>query len=294
MRNFFFFAAGIVFLALAKAKNVLRGYATPKPFDVSETDRCVEYDFGVVDRWLSRLEAYAPDSGPLEGKSVLELGPGSDLGIGLYLLSKGCATYHACDVNPLMDRVPDRFYEAVFARMAGRIDGARIEVLREQLREARAGRPSRLAVVVREDFDLGAAVGEGAIDRVFSQAAFEHFDDVEATVGQLGAVCKPGAILVAEVDLKTHSRWICDRDPNNIYRYPAWLYRVFRFRGSPNRLRPFHYAEILERNGWTDVRMECLNRCGDPARDCSGLDPEFTDLRNQMDWLSMSLCARKK
>lgn len=41
LRNSFFYVAGIGFLALAKAKNILKGYSSPKPFDISESERCI-------------------------------------------------------------------------------------------------------------------------------------------------------------------------------------------------------------------------------------------------------------
>ena len=55
-----------------------------------------------------------------------------------------------------------------------------------------------------------------SIDFVFSQAAFEHFENIYQTFEQISVITKPGAIMIAVVDLKTHSRWIRDRDPNNI------------------------------------------------------------------------------
>src|SRR3990167_1872124 len=99
LQDTFFYTAGIGFLALAKAKNILQGYSSPKPFNFSEAARCIEYDIGVVEHWLSYLQEYTHNSNSLVGKNVLELGPGSDLGIGIYLLSKGCLQYKACDVN---------------------------------------------------------------------------------------------------------------------------------------------------------------------------------------------------
>ena len=57
-------------------------------------------------------------------------------------------------------------------------------------------------------------------------------------------------MIVAEVDLMTHSRWIREKDPLNIYRYPQWLYRLFYFRGQPNRVRPSRYREAFQRLGW--------------------------------------------
>src|SRR5581483_11657291 len=94
LRGMFFYTTGVGFLALAKAKNILQGYSTPKPFDCSETERCVEYDMGVVEQWLSHLQKYTNGSYQLAGKTVLELGPGSDLGTGIYLLAKGCSQYN--------------------------------------------------------------------------------------------------------------------------------------------------------------------------------------------------------
>jgi hypothetical protein len=56
-RGCFMYMAGLGFLILAKAKNILRGYSSPKPFELAETDRCVAYDLKGVDEWLLHLAA---------------------------------------------------------------------------------------------------------------------------------------------------------------------------------------------------------------------------------------------
>ena len=111
--------------------------------------------------------------------NVLELGPGSDLGIGIYLLSLGCAQYNACDVNDLTRTTPHSFYEALFRSIEGMNSRTNTGRLKEQLNKTRAGEPSKLNYVVRHDFDLVSAFGVATINLVFSQAAFEHFDDVD-------------------------------------------------------------------------------------------------------------------
>ena len=292
-RNAFFYMAGIVFLALAKAKNIVKGYSSPKPFDISEIDRCIAYDIGIVDHWLSLLREHTHANGSLTDKNVLELGPGSDLGIGIYLLSKGCYQYNTCDVNDLMESTPDDFYEQLFKRLESMDSQTEIDSLRRELREAKAGKPSRLNYVVRDDFDIVSAFGEATVDLVFSHAAFEHFDDIASTISELSVVCKPGAILVAAIDLRTHSRWIRDKDPNNIYRYPSYLYDAFWFRGIPNRVRPYQYKEALERFGWTDISIAPLSRLSDQNRGGSAVNNAFADDKNQMDYLSIVICARK-
>lgn len=293
LRDNFYYMIGIVFLALAKGRNILRGYSTPKPFDYSDVSRCVQYDINVVDHWLSHLRDYTPGADSLVGMNVLELGPGSDLGIGLYLLARGCARYNAIDVHDLMGFTPDRFYDQLFEQIGCLAPNVDMDCLKEQLRKAKAETPSRLNYLVRDDFDIISALGESTVDLVFSQAAFEHFDDIEAVVAQLSAVCKSGAILIAEIDLKTHTRWIRDKDPNNIYRYSDWVYDLFRFRGIPNRVRPFQYKEVFQRYGWTNIAIVPLRKLNDPERNYAGLDKAFADENNQMDCLSIVFCARK-
>jgi len=291
VRDAFMYAAGLVFLTLAKAKNIFSGYSSPKPFRLSETDRCIAYDLRVVDEWMTHLRAYAGDQLSVRGKSVLELGPGSDLGVGLYLLAQGAAIYSACDVNDLTQRAPAGFYAALIDRIAMQTPVSR-EFLESQIEGARRGAESKLRVVVSSGFDLVSSFGNDSVDIVFSQAAFEHFDDVVRTVQQLSTVCKPGAVIIAEIDLKTHSRWIRDKDPNNIYRYSNPLYRAFWFRGIPNRVRPYQYRQIFERHGWVDVSITPIERA--TGRQTAGtVNEQFRDSRNQLDFLSIVLCARK-
>ena len=98
------------------------------------------------------------------------------------------------------------------------------------------------------------------MDIVFSQAAFEHFDDVQRTIQELSAGCSSNAVAIISVDLQTHSRWIRDKDPNNIYRYPDWLYNKFYFKGTPNRVRPYEYKELFEKYGWHGCHYAYTNQ----------------------------------
>jgi SAM-dependent methyltransferase len=258
VQNALYFVAGLGFLALARAKYALQGYSTPKPFPLSETNRCIDYDIGVAENLLRYLRSYG---GSIEGSHVLELGPGSDLGVGLYVVSKGAARYTGFDRHDLATRVPSEFYRR-FAQRLGI-----------------APQMNRVRYAAEPRFDITAALEPRSIDIVLSNAAVEHFDDVERTVRQLSQVVKPGGKLVAVIDLQTHSRWIRDKDPNNIYRYPRWLYRLFYFPGQPNRVRPAAYLHYFERAGWRDVSITTettFNSVGRTVhrdfRDCPWLD----------------------
>jgi SAM-dependent methyltransferase len=290
-RNGFYYVAGLGFLSLAKAKHLLRGYSTPKTFSTADVDRCVDYDLKVVDHWLEHLHSYAGEG--VEGKDVLELGPGSDVGTGIALLARGCSSYSACDVNDLALSAADRFYERLFERLRNMPHAADLDGIAKEVEAAVERKPSRLRYVVREDFDLVATFGEASIDLVVSQAAFEHFDDVELVVEQLDRVCRPGAMIVAEVDLTTHSRWIRDKDPNNIYRYSPRVYDLFHFRGSPNRVRPFRYEAAFASRGWTNVTVTPLRTTQGREAWESGMNETFSGDGSRMDVLTFMLTATK-
>jgi SAM-dependent methyltransferase len=255
LRNTFYGVAGLVFLTLARLKQWIQGYRTPRPFTLEDPERCIAYDMAVVDDWLALLRDYTGEAEPVRDRAVLELGPGVDLGVAGYLLALGARRYDAADAHPLLARVPSGFYQPLFRRLAERPTLMPTDELRVHLEAAHAGRDPLIRWRWHADFDLVRLFEPASIDVVVSQAAFEHFDDVPRTFAQLAGIARPGASLVAEVDLQTHSRWIRTHDPLNLYRYPDALYRLFHFKGSPNRLRPRDYESALLATGWRDVRI---------------------------------------
>lgn len=264
---------------------------------MSDSSRAVEYDVKVLQKWLTILREYVGDSASIQGKTVLELGPGPDLGIGILCLAEGAHQYNAIDVNNLVRHAPSGFYEALFERIQidERYRQVDIHHLRSQLALTQEGRNDRINYVCNNDFDLSVFAGQ-RIDLVVSQAAFEHFDDVEGTISQLGDVVDTGALFVAEVDLRTHTRWIRDVDPLNIYRYSDFIYDLFRFRGSPNRIRPTEYRALLEKHGWVNVKVLPLTRLEGQYFDgiYKQLHSRFRTPDSQMDWLTVVICATKK
>lgn len=263
-KNSLFYTAGLGFLALAKAKHALVGYSSPKP--ITDVEGCAEYDIGIAQHYLDRLAAVGET---VEGKRVLELGPGSDLGVGILLLKAGAASYTAFDRFPLAENAPSDVYERLHERAS--VDLSFLTEIRYE---------------VEPSFNLLRRFHEQEFDLALSIAAFEHFDDVEETLRQLHGLLSPDALLLAEIDLQTHSRWIREADPNNIYRYPRWLYRMFSFPGQPNRVRPTDYLRLL--SDWRDVRLMPANQFDSSGR---SVNSAFRD-DPHLDWLSFVLAAR--
>ena len=288
MQNAFFFVMGLAVLFLNKLRYGIRGYREPRPFAPTDHARAITYDQNVVDQWLKALHDYKPKraecraparafpseatcpsklrnerSGKqtrqrldytgdtVDGKVVLELGPGADLGPALFLLDRGAQRYVTVDANRLIDQTPHRFYEELLKRL----DHA--EEIQPELEKTLAGNDDRIQYVVDSTFDL-TKLPKQEVDLVVSQAAFEHFDHVEKTIKELSHAVKSGGVLIAEVDTMTHTGALRGRDPLNIYRYSNFLYRLARFDGIPNRLRPARYKSLLEQNGWYNVEITPL------------------------------------
>lgn len=295
VNNFLYWLVGALILPINKFRHKLQGYTTPRTFNISEFERAVEYDFSVVESWQYYLDLYLGSATSLKDKSILELGPGADLGIGLLLITLGAKRYNSLDVHSLVDSVPDEFYNTFFKRVST-LDNPAISVneLEKQLELTKNGNNDKINYICDENFNLNN-FKENDIDLIFSQAAFEHFDNIPGTFSQLTNIVKPGAVLIAEIDLSTHTRWIRDNDPNNIYRYPSWYYKICKFRGSPNRLRPYEYKNILDNLGWSNVQIIpriCLSS-EYVSQSQSGLTSKFSNPENQMEHLSVILCATR-
>jgi len=294
--NWFYFLIGVFFLLLAKIKYYLFGYNTPKTFSINETQRCIKQDVKIVDGWMTNLNHYVAENKlSIKNKHILELGPGSDLGIGLYLLSKSVKKYTAVDVYDLVSLVPNQFYDAFFSYLKEQEEYDNVASLREELDKTKKGCGAKLNYVCRKDFDIVKALNGDKVDIVFSNASFEHFDDIEKTIKSVSEVTLPGALFVVAIDLQTHSRWIREKDPNNIYRYPEWLYRLLTQQSSPNRIRPYQYKEALEKYGWGNIVINPgLVLPEDKYQFVKEyLNKNFRDSINQMDYLSVWMYATK-
>jgi SAM-dependent methyltransferase len=294
VKNSQYFYIGALLMILNYVRHRILGYRTPRTFSIDEIERSIDYDFKVVQAWLAALSRYSKSENRLRDKVVLELGPGPDLGIGLIILAMGAKKYVAFDSHPLAAAAPFNFYDKLFVVLSERIKDIRRDYLKEQLEKTYHNDPENLAYIVDKGFNISGLKEKP--DLVFSQATFEHFSNVKKSLAELSQIAAPGCLLISEIDLKTHTSWIRDRDPLNIYRYGKRFWRTFRFNGSPNRVRTFEYKKILENNHWRDVRIEPLTVLEDHyvEKVKPTLDREFRPLDTaEMRNLSVMLMARK-
>ena len=298
VRNRLWWMLGLGALLANKARYAFRGYGRGRAFPASDIDRAVEHNLTVFLRLMGCLGEYLGHGPEMRGRTVLELGPGEDLGLGVLALASGAARYVAMDAYDLASGAADVFYRRLLERIEPP-EGQKVsfEALRPHLRarcESTDDPDSPLRYICRRDFDISAA-GIGGVDFVLSNSALEHFNDPDRTIRQLAGAASGDAVFAAQVDLRTLTRYLRDRDPLNIYRYGDRLYRALRSAGSPNRVRPDEYEASLARHGWRDVRvfplLELRGRYLAAAR--RGLAKRFRAEESRMEIVSMVICARR-
>ncbi|AZO80993.1 MULTISPECIES: methyltransferase domain-containing protein [unclassified Bosea (in: a-proteobacteria)] len=285
LRNLEMTILGLGFLGLAWGKNRLHGYTTPNRVEKSDSEGKVAY---LLDIFAS-LRRFLPPQFDLRGRDVLELSPGASRGIGVLFLALGARSYHAIDAFDLAGGEDPAFYDRLLDRFP---EGRKAD--RERARTiARTPGAREFDYAVGRDFDILRLAEGRSFDLIVSCAAFEHYDDPAATIAGLTQVARPGCESVHIIDLQTHSRWIRERDPNNIYRYPEPIYRLFSFPGQPNRQRPADYVRSFSAKGWSDVRFVPSLTIDPALRETSlrGLAAPFAG-RDDMSILDGALTAR--
>jgi SAM-dependent methyltransferase len=247
---FLMYCLGLFLMVANKFRRALIGYTSPRPFSQADIERGVKYVLQVVEDWEKIASNYTKTQNPFLEATILEIGPGPDLGTGLVLLSKGAHSYHAIDLYPLAYNAPKVFYQTLFEAMNTfpYIDRARKAWL-----DFHNGRVYQFFKYQQVDFPELSGLTRKQFDIVLSQAVFEHISDPRKTLISLLPSLKPGAILVNEIDLSTHTHFLRSLDPLNILRYSQRLYSALSFSGSPNRLRMSDYRDIFESAGLKNV-----------------------------------------
>ena len=242
----FYYISGLIILILNKIRYKIKGYTTPNTIKSGDIYSKITYDQEVVDRWEKWLIEYTENKTPFDKKNILELGPGNDLGTGVFCIEKGASSYTAYDKNSLATDKNQTIYKSLLKILKNQ----RTRVALESFIKSEE---SILKYMTDKTFNFKTL--ENKYSCIVSQAAFEHFEDIQKTIKNFSEKSVSGAVLCTEIDLQTHSRWIREKDPNNIYRFPAWLFKLLNYTGIPNRIRPEDYKNILEKNGWTKIKI---------------------------------------
>lgn len=256
---FIYFWFGLGLQVLNKLRRSMIGYtSTRKTFDKSPISN-INYNRQVLTGWMNYWSEFVGMEVDLAGKNVLELGPGSDLGLGSIVLAKGANKYYALDVFDLASGYSEEYYLKGLQHIE-QVEGLDQNLFPEVVRQVIRGtteQADRFHYVLHPKFNIDV-LPENEMDCVFSNAAFQQFDDPANTIEQLTRAVKPGGIFVSTIDFTTHTRWIKELDPLNIYRYPKFIYEMLRFKGSPNRFHTEEYLSALKSAGWKNIQLKAM------------------------------------
>lgn len=209
------------------AKNIAMGVPALRAARLRFSRTARAPDQAGIERYIGLLAGPVFDlCAGVEGKSVLEIGPGDNLVTGLAFLAFGARSYTAIDRFPGAYRSAraQAWYAALaqyFAQPVPSIDDPRITVIE--------GAVERIGNI-------------GSFDIICSLAVGEHVTSVSAFANFTCTSLRPGGTAVHVVDFSGH-HWHRDADPDLFRRFPEWLWHAMGSnRGLPNRV---HFADYL-------------------------------------------------
>lgn len=202
----------------------------------------------------------------LQGRTVLEYGPGDTLGVALLMYAHGASSVQCVDRFPLK-RATDANLQAYRELMDLLEPDQRERAARafvEPGRPESGFAPGAIGYSVTRD---GLIDSPRAYDLVISRAVLEHVDRLDLTIADMAQALRPDGIAIHKVDLKSHGM-----DRYHAFDFLTWPEPAYRLmnshKGNPNRWRVDRYRELVERNG---LRFRLLEPTG-------RLEPEKIEL----------------
>lgn len=223
--------------------------------------------------------------------TVVELGPGDSLGIGLMAILTGSRQYIAIDavrhantatnlavmaelVTLLKNRTPIPsdgdcsgikpelaeydFPHALFDQdyLSSVLSSERLSEIRQALLNPGHGGMIQYYAPLGEM----SGVSSESVDWIFSQAVLEHVDEIEETYRQCFRCLKPGGFMTHQIDYQCHET---AKEWNGHWKYPNWIWTLMRGRRPwfVNRV-PHSAQRKLQANAGLNILAEILQKGG--------------------------------
>ncbi|HEV2700862.1 MAG TPA: class I SAM-dependent methyltransferase [Steroidobacteraceae bacterium] len=182
----------------------------------------------------AQFEFLRDSAGDIEGKVVVEIGPGDALGLAPLFIAAGAARYVAVD----------RFLGDVWGIGANRIYDE-IERLRGPFPTAWRDQ----VTLVRHSIEK-TLVGVPSADIIVSFDVIEHLLDLPQAVRNMSSLLTRDGRMIHRIDYGPHGVWLSTQDPLSFLSVPDWLWSAIGSnRGYPNRVRHGQFVQLLEASG---------------------------------------------
>ncbi len=192
-------------------------------------------------------------SSDVEGKRVLELGPGDNLGVAIKWLGAGARSVVGLDRFEV--RAPLRIEAASYEALLNSLTpterknvGAAIRITNGQIALS-----ERLRYVSGVSIEDASQLFEAeSFDIIYSIAVLEHVYDPDAAFDALDRLLRPGGVMFHQIDFHDHGMFTQGgHHPWTFLQVPQGLYRAMTFHlGGPNRRLISYYRGILQEFGY--------------------------------------------
>ncbi len=172
--------------------------------DLAQQNGSSVYNMGIVQKYGAVIEQTL---GSLKGTSVLEIGPGRNLAVGVTLVCRGARKYSAVDIYE-HPRLYDPSVYVALNRLAELADWPRYNFTKfDRVVKIEDGKvvldPQWIEwLYPYESYNFPMAAG--GVDFVFSHSGFEHFNEPRKTIERIFQVLRPGGTTAHSIDLRDH------------------------------------------------------------------------------------------
>jgi SAM-dependent methyltransferase len=207
--------------------------------------------------WRRLLEVSELTEEDLAGKTILELGPGDNLGLALRFVAAGASSVVTLDRfavprNPAHEQAIYRaLIESLPPDQRARAEAAVRFGQRPEFHPDRIRMLDGLAIE-----EAAVTLPPESFDVILSVAVLEHVYDPDASFDAMHRLLKPGGLLLHEVDLRDHLMFTsADCHPLTFLTISPRVWRLMTSdSGRPNRRLVGWYREQTERLGY-DTRL---------------------------------------
>lgn len=225
-----------------------------------DTNGSAIYNLGIANSYWGLWRDHAKGA---PAPSILEMGPGVNLGQGVLLVARGAKKYTALDLYKPPHLLNRHSYEAAYELLSlaapadARLKAAQIFTVEG---ENVVFKPDRIEYLYpRQSYDI--RLPDGSIDYVFSHSVFEHIADPAKTVNAIFRVLRGGGLSAHHFDMRDHEDFSRPLEFLKIDE-AAW---VERFKGVNahrymNRKRLSDFVALFEGAGFKMVKAESTSK----------------------------------
>ncbi len=186
--------------------------------------------------------------GYLQGKTILEYGPGDILGVALLFYAYGAKTVHCVDRFPLSTKISEKSI-AVYRCLLDRLGEAeRQRAASAFIKKADPASGLNSSAISYKVTENGLSGARDKYDLIISRAVLEHVNSLEDTFHDIKCSMKNNGTSIHKVDLKSHG---LDRYTDfDFLTWPSTIYKLmYSHKGFPNRWRVDKYKRLIESSG---------------------------------------------